>query len=318
VRPTPVRFKNPWPHHEHSLLDIIRWKLKLPPHEKPLLADAPDHPASWIPLNPEKISTVPAQGWRITWLGQSSFLIQGAGISILVDPVFSSHCSPIPLRTLRRLSEPPCAPEDIPHIHAVLLTHSHYDHLDLPFLRHLGTSTHLIVPEGHAAWLARAGFSNVREVSWFASHPLVPGVTVTATPAQHFTARSLWDRNLGHWCGWLLEGAGGTLWHAGDSGYCEAFREIGQRFGPIDFGMIPIGAYQPRHIMRSMHMNPEEAVQVFLETRCRRAVAMHWGTFRLTDEPLGEPPLRLNAALKKLAISPERFIAGKIGQSWHI
>ena len=312
------RFKNPWPHQERGLLDIICWKLKLPPYEKPLLPDAPDHPAAKAALSPGKIATVPTRGWRITWLGHSSFLIQGAGSSLLVDPVLSSHCSPIPLPALRRLSEPPCAPADLPQIHAVLLTHSHYDHLDLAFLRRLGTSTPLIVPEGHAGWLRRAGFSDVRELVWFASHTIVPGVTVTATPAQHFTARSLWDRNRGHWCGWLLESSGGTLWHAGDSGYCKVFREIGERFGPIDFGMIPIGAYQPRHIMRSMHMNPEEAVQVVLETRCRRAVAMHWGTFRLTDEPLGEPPLRLQAALKKLGIAPERFIVGEIGQSWDI
>ncbi len=314
----PKLFHNPWSYRERGILDIVRWKLGLPPHEKPLLPDAPDHPAPGICLSRQEIAHPPADGWRITWLGHSSFLIQGSGVSLLVDPVFSSHCSPIPLPALCRLSKPPCAPEDLPPVQAVLLTHSHYDHLDLPFLRRLGTRTTLIVPEGHAGWLRRAGFSDVRELAWFASHTLVPGVTVTATPAQHFTARSLWDRNRGHWCGWLLENAGGTLWHAGDSGYCEVFREIGERLGPIDFGMIPIGAYQPRHIMRSMHMNPEEAAQVFLETRCRRAVAMHWGTFRLTDEPLGEPPLRLKAAMDELGIAPENFIAGSIGQSWTI
>lgn len=299
-------------------MDILRWKLRLPPHEKPLLPDAPDHPAPHISLSRAEIAIPPTEGWRVSWLGHSSFLVQGTGISILVDPVFASHCSPIPLPGLRRLSPPPCAPGDLPAIDAVLLTHSHYDHLDLPFLRRIGADIPLIVPEGHAAWLKRTGFSDVRELAWFASHTPAPGVTVTATPAQHFTARTLWDRNRGHWCGWLLESPAGKLWHAGDSGYCEAFREIGAIFGPIDFGMIPIGAYQPRHIMRPMHLNPEEAVRVFLETRCRRAVAMHWGTFRLTDEPLGEPPLRLAAALKQSGISPESFIIGAIGQSWDI
>lgn len=314
----PKIFRNPWPHREHGLLDILRWKLGLPPQERPVLPDAPDHPAPRVSLSREEIAQPPAEGWRITWLGHSSFLLQGAGVSLLVDPVFSSHCGPVPLPGLRRLSEPPCAPEDLPPIHAVLLTHSHYDHLDLPFLRKLGSDMPIIVADGHADWLKRAGFSNVRELEWFASHPVEQDVTVTATPAQHFTARSLWDRNRGHWCGWLVEGASCKLWHAGDSGWCECFREIGERFGPIDFGMIPIGAYQPRHIMHGMHLNPEEAVRVFQETRCRRAAAMHWGTFRLTDEPLGEPPLLLSAALEKHGIPKEDFVAGGIGQSWHI
>jgi N-acyl-phosphatidylethanolamine-hydrolysing phospholipase D len=312
------RVKNPWPHETHGFLDILKWKLGIDPHEQPVLQDAPDRPAETIPLNPAEVSHPPARGWRAVWLGHSSFLLQGAGTSLLVDPVFSSHCAPVPIPSLRRLAEPPCALEDLPPIDAVLLTHSHYDHLDLPTLRRLGKSIPLIVPEGHSTWLAKAGFTHVSELKWFESREVIAGVNVSATPAQHFTARTPWDRDRGHWCGWLIEGAGCSLWHAGDSGYCGAFQEIGQRHGPIDFGMIPIGAYQPRQIMLPMHMNPEEAVTAFLETRCRRAVAMHWGTFRLTDEPLGEPPLRLVAALAKHGLPESAFIAGRIGQSWTI
>jgi N-acyl-phosphatidylethanolamine-hydrolysing phospholipase D len=312
------KFRNSRPHEEHGLLDILRWKLGLLPHETPRFPDAPDTPAARIPLDRAAIAEPPAHGWRVVWLGHASFLLQGAGISLLVDPVFSPHCAPLPLGILRRLSPPPCETSDLPPIHAVLLTHSHYDHLDLATLRRLGKHLPLIVPEGHAAWLTRRGFSGTVEIPWFGSLPLAPGVTATATPAQHFTARSPWDRNRAHWCGWLLEGAGCKLWHAGDSGYFQGFREIGERFGPLDLGMIPIGAYQPRHIMRPMHMNPEEAVQAFCETRCRRAIAMHWGTFRLTDEPLGEPPLRLAAACEQHGIEPGHFIAGAIGQSWEI
>lgn len=312
------RFKNPWPHENHRFLDILRWKAGLPPHETPRIPDSPDLPAKRIPLSRAAIMEPPTLGWRVVWLGHASFLLQGAGLSLLVDPVFSSHCAPLRLPAFRRLIDPPCPLEDLPPIDAVLLTHSHFDHLDLPTLRDLGHRVPLVVPEGHASWLKRAGFAHVTEVPWHTSHTLAPGVTVTATPAQHFTARSPWNRNRGHWCGWMLEGASCSLWHAGDSGHCEAFREIGERFGPIDFGMIPIGAYQPRHIMRSMHMNPEEALRAFLETRCRRAVAMHWGTFRLTDEPMGEPPLLLAAAIERHQITPATFIAGAIGQSWDI
>lgn len=311
-------YRNPWPHDRHGLWDILRWKLGMPPRERPVIPDAPDRPAERTSLDAREIAHPPAHGWRAVWLGHSSFLLQGAGASLLVDPIFSGHCAPFPLPSLRRLAEPPCALEVLPAIDAVLLTHSHYDHLDLPTLRRLGTGIPLVVPEGHSAWLTRAGFTRVMEIPWHESRELVSGITVTATPAQHFTARTPWDRDRGHWCGWLVEGAGCKLWHAGDSGYCDAFREIGERHGPIDFGMIPIGAYQPRHIMRSVHLNPEEAVAAFLETRCRRAAAMHWGTFRLTDEPLGEPPLRLKAALEQHGLSENTFIAGRIGESWRI
>jgi N-acyl-phosphatidylethanolamine-hydrolysing phospholipase D len=311
-------YRNPWPHDAHGFLDILRWKLGLPPREKPRLPDAPDIPAARTPLNPSDIAETPAEGWRVTWLGHAGFLLQGAGVSMLIDPVFSNHCAPLPLPGMQRLAPTPCALEELPPIHAVLLTHSHYDHLDLPTLRRLGKHLPLWVPEGHAEWLKRIGFKNTTEVPWWARVNISNGVSLTSTPAQHFTARSPWDRDLAHWCGWLLEGASCKLWHAGDSGWCEAFREIGVRFGPIDFGMIPIGAYQPRYIMRSMHMNPDEAVRAFIDTHCRRAVAMHWGTFRLTDEPLGEPPLLLSAALEKNGIPAEDFIAGTIGQSWNV
>jgi N-acyl-phosphatidylethanolamine-hydrolysing phospholipase D len=153
-------------------------------------------------------------------------------------------------------------------------------------------------------------------LSWFGSEEALPGIRVTATPAQHFTARTPFDRDRGHWCGWVIEGGGCRLWHAGDSGFCPAFREIGERLGPFDLGMIPIGAYAPRWFMEPMHMTPEEAVQVFQNTGCRRAVAMHWGTFRLTDEPLGEPPLRLAAELARRGIPATEFVAGSVGEEW--
>jgi len=318
-RMTPKRiFQNLRQHPSHGLLDILRWKAGLLPHEPARISDAPDAPAPEVLLDVSVIASPPAHGWRVTWLGHASFLVQGAGLSLLVDPVFSSHCAPLPFPSLRRLREPPCALRDLPPIDAVLISHSHYDHLDLPTLRWLGKQTCLVVPEGHAHWLGCAGFSNIIEIPWFSSHELAPGVTVTSTPARHFTARSLWDRDRAHWCGWLVQGADRSIWHAGDSGYCEGFQEIGERLGPIDFGMIPIGAYQPRRIMRPMHMDPEEAVQVFLDTRCRHAVAMHWGTFRLTDEPLGEPPILLAKALEAQGLDKESFITGAVGQSWDV
>lgn len=311
-------FTNPWPHAEHGFLEILQWKLGMLPREAPVLPDAPDQAADWQRVTRDQIALPPAHGWRAVWLGHAAFLLQGEGISLLVDPVFSSHCGPLPLPSLRRKVPPPCALEDLPAITAVLLSHSHYDHLDLPTLRRLGRDMPLIVAQGHADWLRRKGFANVTGLPWLASTQLAPGIRVTATPAQHFTARSFHDRNRGHWCGWLIHGAHAKLWHAGDSGYCAAFRDIGEHFGPIDFGMIPIGAYQPRRIMRDMHMNPEEAVTAFQETRCRQAAAMHWGTFRLTDEPLGEPPIRLETAVRAARLPADAFTSGNVGAMWKV
>jgi N-acyl-phosphatidylethanolamine-hydrolysing phospholipase D len=218
---------------------------------------------------------------------------------------------------LKRRVPPPLALRDLPPIDLILLTHSHYDHCDLPTLRHFPRNTRIIVAEGHRTWLMERGFANVIELPWW-SERKEGEITITATPAQHFTARSLNDRNRGHWCGWCIEGGGKRLWHAGDSGYCAVFREIGERLGSIDLSMIPIGAYAPRWFMKPMHMNPEEAVQVFQDTQTQQAIAMHWGTFALTDEPLGEPLLLLEGSLAAHGIPAERFACGAVGQCWQV
>jgi N-acyl-phosphatidylethanolamine-hydrolysing phospholipase D len=311
-------YENPWPHEQHGIADILRWKLRLGPQEKPELPDAPKTPAPWRAVAREEIARPPDAGWRVTWLGHASFLLQGGGVSLLIDPMFSEICAPLPFPSLRRKVAPPCRIADLPEIDTILLTHAHYDHLDLPSLREIGPATRILTAEGHAKWLRGKGFANVGELAWHDSAEISPGIRVTATPAQHFTARTPFDRNRAHWCGWLVEGAGCKLWHVGDSGYCPVFSEIGGRYGPIDFGMIPIGAYQPQRIMRPMHLNPDEAVRVFLESRCRRAVAMHWGTFQLTDEPMGEPPLLLEKALRAHSVALDDFVAAGIGDFWQV
>jgi N-acyl-phosphatidylethanolamine-hydrolysing phospholipase D len=305
------RYSNPWPHEDHSVLSLLRWRLVRMPDDERFTTD--DSPAPLVPFTP---AAPPEQGWRITWLGHASFLIQGLGHSFLIDPVFADHCAPFPIKSLYRRVPLPCRIEDLPKINAILLTHSHYDHLDLASLRTIGTDIPVVISSGHSKWMRGKGFSNVRELAWNESLELFPGIKLSSTPAQHFSARTPFDRNVGHWCGWLLEGGGVKLWHAGDTGYCPAFQEIGEKHGPIDFAMIPIGAYSPRWFMRPIHIDPEEAVQVFLDARCKRAIAMHWGTFPLTDEPMSEPPLRLRRAVAEAGLAEDAFTTGAVGQSW--
>ncbi len=276
-------------------------------------------PAAWREISAEEAHAMPSSGFHVFWLGHASFYVVGQGKRWLIDPVFSDYCSPWPFHfpTLKRRVAVPWSAAFLPQVDGILLTHTHYDHCDLPTLKRFPASTPIIVAEGHARWLHRQGFTHVREVPWWESVS-IDDWTITATPAQHFTARSPFDRNRGHWCGWCLEVAGTKIWHAGDSGYAEVFREIGDRLGPMDLSMIPIGAYSPRWVMKGMHMNPEEAVQVLQETRSRHAIAMHWGTFRLTDEPMGEPPLRLAQELERQGIAATRFEAGMVGQCWKL
>jgi N-acyl-phosphatidylethanolamine-hydrolysing phospholipase D len=309
-------FRNPWPHDQHGFREVLRWKLGLGPREQNSHPEA-TAAAPWMAIDPADLQTIPSTGWQVHWLGHASFLLRGAGLRILIDPIFSDYCAPFPFHfsRLKRHVPPPLALRDLPDIDVILLTHHHYDHCDLPTLRHFPLNTTIIVAEGHRAWLEGKGFTNVRELSWWENFRMGE-VNITSTPAQHFTARSLLDRNQAHWCGWRIEGGGRNLWHAGDSGYCDVFREIGERLGPFDLSMIPIGAYAPRWFMRPMHMNPQEAVQVFQDTRTKQAIAMHWGTFTLTDEPLGEPPLLLEKALRNAGIDGESFTAGAVGQCW--
>jgi N-acyl-phosphatidylethanolamine-hydrolysing phospholipase D len=224
-------------------MDILKWKLGISPAEHSVFPQSPDLPAGCKRILRPQIQEPPVGSWRVAWLGHASFLVQGFGMSILIDPVFSDYCAPFPIPGLRRRAPLPLALDDLPRIDAVLITHSHYDHLDLPTLRKLPESALIVTAEGHSQWLAKKLARPVSELPWYGELSLNENIKITSTPAQHFSGRTPFDRDRGHWCGWLLEAGETKIWHAGDSGYCPAFHEIGQRYGPIDFAMIHIGAY---------------------------------------------------------------------------
>jgi L-ascorbate metabolism protein UlaG (beta-lactamase superfamily) len=244
----------------------------------------------------------------VTWVGHSTLLVQLDGVNVLTDPQWSRRASPVSFGGPARVTPPGLRFEDLPPIHVVVISHDHYDHLDRDTVKRLA-ATHrptFLVPLGLKAWLADAGITDVEELDWW-DERRVEGVTFTCVPAQHFSGRTPWDRNRRLWSGWVLAGRARRLYFAGDTAYYDGLKEIGARLGPFDLAAIPIGAYLPPVIMQPSHTSPEEALAAFADVRGRVFVPVHWGTFDLADEPLDEPPRRLQAEARRLHLGPDRI-----------
>jgi N-acyl-phosphatidylethanolamine-hydrolysing phospholipase D len=252
----------------------------------------------------------------VTWVGHSTLLIQMDGINVLTDPQWSNQASPVSWAGPKRFSPPGLAFENLPPIHAVVISHDHYDHLDLLTVRRLA-ATHdplFLVPLGMKAWFAENVMSRVEELDWWHDR-VYRGVRFVCLPAQHFAQRTLWDANKRLWASWAVIGQDGRLYFGGDTGYFRGFEEIGARLGPFDVTAVAIGAYQPPEIMKPVHTAPEEAVQAFEDLRGRALLGIHWGTFDLAEEPLHEPPQRMLAEIERRGISSERAWILKIGET---
>ena len=264
-----------------------------------------------VPLRP--YAPPPARVERgqaaVTFIGHSTFLIRTASSVLITDPVFTARAGPLgrlagPLRV-----RPPAIPlHDLPRVDVVLLSHNHYDHLQPSSLRGLG-GAEIVTALGVGRYVP-----NTRELDWWRD-VRVGAATVTAVPAQHFSARTPWDKNRSLWCGFVVEVDGVTIYFAGDSGYSPQFAEIGDRFPSIDVALVPIGAYEPRWFMQPMHMNPDEAVRAHLDTGARVSVGMHFGTFQLTDEAIDDPLLALDAARLRHDVDPTAFRVLDFGET---
>jgi N-acyl-phosphatidylethanolamine-hydrolysing phospholipase D len=288
------------------LRDFLRWRLERfrdPPD--------PDFDSESLPRAAPAfvVPHAPAELLTITWVGHATFLLQIGGLNILTDPMWSRRAGPLPGVGPKRRVIPGFPFERLPPIDVVLQSHDHYDHLDdLTVCRLEATNpgARWIVPLGLTPFLRHRGVLEVTELDWW-QETTVESLTIGCTPAQHFSGRTPWDRNRSLWCGWSIAAPVGRLFFAGDTGWHPEFARLAERFGPFDVAFLPIGAYEPRWFMRTVHMNPEEAVQAARELGAPRVVPMHWGTFKLTDEPLDEPPERARAAWRAAGLPDERF-----------
>lgn len=258
----------------------------------------------------------------VTWLGHATMLVRLAGQTMLFDPIFSDRASPVGFLGPRRAVPLPIDPAELPRIDLVMVSHNHYDHLDVATVQRLaaqpGGPPRFLVPAGLKAWFAALGIASVDEYRWWERTAAGP-LTVHFVPVQHWSRRRLDDSNATLWGGWVVEGEGLRLIHTGDTGYSQDFRDIGERLGPFDLAFIPIGAYAPRWFMKTMHVDVPDALQVRSDLRALRAIGMHWGTFEgLTDEPLDEPPRELARLRAERGLRPEQFDVMAIGETRRI
>jgi L-ascorbate metabolism protein UlaG (beta-lactamase superfamily) len=309
-----TRFFNPGGAAPRSFLDLARWKLA-----DGAAAWPNAYPSAFPPDRPPRRVAGPAL--RVSFVGHATFLLQGAGLNILTDPVWSDRASPLSFVGPRRVNPPGIGFDDLPPIDVVLISHGHYDHLDAATLARLWRRDRprIVAPLGHEATIREAEPEiAVTSADWGGTVPLGNGVDAVLEQVHHWTARGLLDRNRALWCGFVLRGLGEGVFFAGDTGFDEGrpFRRVAERHGPLGLALLPIGSYEPRWFMAGQHMNPADAVRAFRQLGARQALGYHWGTFQLTDEGVAAPLADLAAALAEDGLEPGRFAAARPGQVW--
>jgi L-ascorbate metabolism protein UlaG (beta-lactamase superfamily) len=288
------RFYNPDAPQVPGLLEVLRWKLTSRPEPSPGFISDVD------PSIPPR--RVEGSGLRTTLVNHSTVLLQQRGSNILTDPIWSERASPLSSIGPRRRRKPGVSWDDLPCIDAVLISHNHYDHLDLPTLRRLaarGNST-FVVPARGARLLRSENIGPAHELDWGESLSL-PGFTVHCVPALHFSSRGIYDRNKTLWCGYVIECQERLVYFAGDTGFGRHFAQIRERFGSPHLALLPIGAYQPRWFMSPVHMAPNEAVRAHQVLAAGTSIAIHHGTFQLSDDGIDTPRQQLIACAQHLS-----------------
>jgi L-ascorbate metabolism protein UlaG (beta-lactamase superfamily) len=307
-----------WPQSFHDRLtaplpgwrDFLRVAVQGGPRpSKEALADVPN-----LPVRRSGLPTVTSAQTAVTWVGHASYVVQIGGLVVLTDPVWSRRIPGV----RPRLTPPGIDWHELPPIDAIVISHNHYDHLDGPTLKRLPRDTPVFVPAGLGRWFRKRGFRRINELDWWESAQLGE-VTFDFVPAHHWSRRTLTDMCRSLWGGWVLTAADQRVYFAGDTGYGHFFTDIGNRYPGIDLALLPVGAFEPRWMMRDWHTNPEEAVQACLDLGATRMATMHWGTFVLSAEPVLSPVEKARQAwaetgrpradLWDLAVGESRVIA---------
>ncbi|KAK5987781.1 Metal-dependent hydrolase lscR [Cladobotryum mycophilum] len=359
-RGTVSGFRNPYPSWSSAASFMTMFKkvvwptitgeLKYPDTSTPSI---PVVTPKWLPSRTSSSSSSPSN-LRATWLGHACYYVEfPSGLRVLFDPVFEDRCSPFSFVGPKRYTPTPCDLKDIPAVDAVVISHSHYDHLSHPSILEVQKhhpNAHFFVGLGLESWFRKSGLENVTELDWWEDADFTLTIqdgneekkTVTARlsclPCQHTSARTALDKDTTLWCSWAVRSGEKSVWFGGDTGYrsvpslppnvddygpeydqlprCPQFKQIGEHRGPFDLGLIPIGAYSPRVAFSSMHANPFDSVEIFKDTKCKRAMGIHWGTWALTLEEVLEPAQMLKEALRRQGI-PETgvFDVCDIGES---
>lgn len=301
------KFKNPGNVEAKTFADVIKWALTRQQGEW----EENNKPS--FGASPEK--ELPHGKIRITFINHSTMLIQAGSVNILTDPIWSDRASPVQWIGPKRMRPAGIRFEDLPPVHIVLISHNHYDHLDVKTVQAL-EKTHkpiFVSPLGVGAFLQKKGLSAVQELDWHESFSYNTDIEIISTPAIHFSGRGWLDRDGSLWCGFVIKNSSGNVFFAGDTGYGDIFEEIGRKYGPFAAAMIPIGAYKPRWFMSPIHVSPDEAVRVHLDLGVEKSVAMHFDLFALADEGMNDAPQDLNKAKKKMGIKEDAFIVLKEG-----
>ena len=325
-----------------SLGDLLRWRWQAwrdglpPPPTTPTPVQAPDlgllqgYVQAWQQHAQSGTAAVPAPPPAVTWIGHATALVQAGGLQVLTDPVFSERASPVSWAGPQRTPPPGVAMDDLPPIEVVVVSHNHYDHLDKRSLvqlhqrsQRLGHATVFLVPLRLKGLLEGWGIAGVQELDWWQS-ARVGTTDFFLTPVQHWSARSLFDRNRTLWGGWSVFAPDLHWYFAGDTGYSPDFAQTREHFssrqtaaqgGGFDLALIPVGAYEPRWFMQQQHVNPAEAVQIHQDLGAKRSIGVHWGTFELTDEALDQPPHDLQSARDAAGLAPAAFGVLAVGET---
>jgi len=302
------KFINPWLNENQpgGLFSLLQWKFRSNPYET-----EKRHSPKFTLVHPN-VGQIMGKGDSITHLGHATFWIRLHNHNLLTDPVFN-HIGFF----INRHTPFPLPLKELPSPEVVLISHSHYDHLDVESLQTLGPGPLYLTPLGYKDWFKKViPQAQVIELDWFETFTFQE-LTFRLLPVQHWSKRSIWDTNRRLWGSWLIEGGGRKVFFAGDSGYFFGFKEFGKKFGPMDAALLPIGGYEPRWFMEKHHQSPEEAVMAFLDLKAKVLIPLHWGVFDLTNEPLDLPPRALREAARTANLSEERTLILPHGGTWY-